>query len=375
MSTSGPHSRQKSCDACVRGKRRCGQESPACARCSRMGMCCTYRTLPSPPSQSLGYGPPNTLQSSNPIEDSETGSSDLFNSRSPLLFEDINEGEISFPSVSVEDVLRDISVQTMPQDRVDFCVRQFKSYPQSLLSRTRTPFIHPELFNDSVPIPQALQEAFCICSLYLSRTDATAAIIFRIIDAKCRQILETRTTWSISEHLAALQAFCLFQIIRLFDGDIRQRAIAEQQESILTDWTTDLLRRTQTSESPISPSWQNWIFSESVRRTIILSLMIQGIYSVAKRGYCCISDIVTSHSFTAQAALWEARSMYDWERASREMDHFDINMMDFSELLDRGKRSDIEDMGLLMMVTYLGVDRVREWAARSGSDLEISLPL
>jgi hypothetical protein len=152
-----------------------------------------------------------------------------------------------------------------------------------LLCRNRTPFIHPELYNEFLLFPQALQDAYCACALYISKTEATHAIAFRVIETKCCQILEARTTWTISEHLAALQALCLFQIIRLFDGDIRQRAMAEQQESIVADWATDLLRRTETSQSPVSPSWHDWIFGESVRRTIITSLMFQGVYSVVKK--------------------------------------------------------------------------------------------
>jgi hypothetical protein len=38
----------------------------------------------------------------------------------------------------------------------------------------------------------------------------------------------------------------------------------------------------------------------------------------------------------------------------------------------RGKRDDVEEIGLLMMAAYLELDRVREWSARSGFELEIS---
>jgi hypothetical protein len=102
-------------------------------------------------------------------------------------------------------------------------------------------------------------------------------------------------------------------------------------------------------------------------------LMVQGVYSVVKKGYCCIADAVTGMSFTAQAALWEAGSVNHWEKAFREKDHFDVNRMDFGELLERGRSDDVDEMGLLMMATYLGLDRVREWSARSGFELELSL--
>lgn len=39
-------SRQKSCNACVRGKRRCDKRSPRCTRCAAKGLDCVYQKLP-----------------------------------------------------------------------------------------------------------------------------------------------------------------------------------------------------------------------------------------------------------------------------------------------------------------------------------------
>jgi hypothetical protein len=42
MSSSASSSRQKSCNACVRSKRRCDKTLPACTRCSKKGWLCLY---------------------------------------------------------------------------------------------------------------------------------------------------------------------------------------------------------------------------------------------------------------------------------------------------------------------------------------------
>lgn len=89
--------------------------------------------------------------------------------------------------------------------------------------------------------------------------------------------------------------------------------------------------------------------------------MLQGVYSVVKQGSCCVSEVATSKCFTAQAALWEAPSAYNWEKAIRGKHHFDINGMEFAELLERGTRGDVDDMGLLMMVTCLGLTESVNW--------------
>ncbi|KAL7932175.1 hypothetical protein V8C35DRAFT_96243 [Trichoderma chlorosporum] len=47
----GAASRQKSCNACVRGKRRCDKRTPRCTRCATKGLDCVYQRQPPPLSQ------------------------------------------------------------------------------------------------------------------------------------------------------------------------------------------------------------------------------------------------------------------------------------------------------------------------------------
>jgi hypothetical protein len=44
--SSSPASRQKSCNACVRGKRRCDKTAPRCTRCAAKGLECVYQRVP-----------------------------------------------------------------------------------------------------------------------------------------------------------------------------------------------------------------------------------------------------------------------------------------------------------------------------------------
>ncbi|KAF7542671.1 hypothetical protein G7Z17_g11373 [Cylindrodendrum hubeiense] len=39
-------SRQKSCNTCVRGKRKCDKKTPRCTRCAAKGLDCVYQKLP-----------------------------------------------------------------------------------------------------------------------------------------------------------------------------------------------------------------------------------------------------------------------------------------------------------------------------------------
>ncbi|KAK9481432.1 hypothetical protein V1527DRAFT_479661 [Lipomyces starkeyi] len=66
----------------------------------------------------------------------------------------------------------------------------------------------------------------------------------------------------------------LFHIMQIFDGNTRQRSIAEQNFYTLRSWTLQL--RVRAGDLGPVPTWQEWIFAESVRRTVILSMIIDG---------------------------------------------------------------------------------------------------
>ena len=96
-------------------------------------------------------------------------------------------------------------------------------------------------------------------------------------------------------------------LLTLTISDIRQRALAERQESILTQWTDQLESRTQTwmSTQPMQ-DWSTWMFAESVRRTILFSHLVRCLHRSLKLGYACPdAGTLASKMFTAQTELWD----------------------------------------------------------------------
>ncbi|GAB0134587.1 hypothetical protein EsDP_00002952 [Epichloe bromicola] len=59
-------SRQKSCNACVRGKRRCDKRTPRCTRCSAKGLDCVYQKLPPGAPSSHGTSTSSSGESARP---------------------------------------------------------------------------------------------------------------------------------------------------------------------------------------------------------------------------------------------------------------------------------------------------------------------
>jgi hypothetical protein len=396
-------SRQKSYKQCAGVKRQYDRGRPICSRCASKGLRCFYKSAP--------------LHNFAGMDDAVPLPNDPFlgnlrlignNTQAPTLdmFAEPSGFEpaasvpmpvgISLPDVSVSmvdssNLTIDESLFTtfnnyavsnrrepfaceigiMDRSRISFLIRQMKTYPTLLVKSGKTPFIHPQASYPLIPPP--LQDAISASALYLSKNERNEAMVWDIVSAKVTALMEPRASWSVAEHLACLQALVIYQIIRLFDGDIRARADAENSEDMLEDWTNRLVLRTGTNNSlgtVISNSWENWVFEEAVSRTIIVSRMVQAMFMVVKLGYCTLVDAVTEMSFMGQRALWNALTAVHWQQACKQNKRFYLHKMDFRELMEKGDLSEIDELGVLMLVCYKGIDGVNEWiVTKGGTDL------
>jgi hypothetical protein len=377
--------RQKSCVPCARGKRKCDQGVPICSRCASKLLRCEYKSDIPWRVEDQRQGDENyDMWMSYP----EGPAADIveanLESSFPMLVNNELQpslnGESSSHTGDFEDAFfgayenliltnhypREVGV--MDRDRIRFCVKQLKSYPEKLFREGKTPFIHPRAYDPVMPAP--LQEACCASALYLGKTDANEALVWDIISGKATQLMEPHPSWSLSEQLVCVQALIIFQIIRLFDGDIRQRSDAERNDEILAQWTDSLAIRTGAtapSDSIIPAAWESWVFEEVVCRTIIVSRMVQAMFSIQKVGYCTLVAAVTELSFTVQKAFWDAPTAMHWHRAVKEKNRYHAPRMDFTETLSTATLDDVDELGLLMLVTYVGLDGANEWIVRTGS--------
>ena len=157
-------------------------------------------------------------------------------------------------------------------------------------------------------MPTALQDAFTVCAVYLTMTASNKSTVLRIIESKAADLFQRHrdSTTSIADNLAYVQALILVRIVQIFDGDIRQRAFAEQNESVLDEHTKQLESRTEAQLfSSRSQNWSSWIFAESTRRTIIMSYISRALYESLKTGFCTAAAEMAPRMFTPQAAFWD----------------------------------------------------------------------
>lgn len=356
---------------------------PICSRCVARSLPCKYkprkRNIPS----SEGTLSLQADDSTSSIPDRTNGEA-IMNSDSLSMFPDDPTTLLDIgnePTLADDMLMNDflqvydnrlysepqLSVGVMDRERIRYCIRQLRSLPEKLVQQGKNSFIHPQAYQPL--IPNSLQDASCAAALYLQKNEANEAVMWEIISTKARQLLQHGYS-SLSDHLASLQALIILQIIRIFDGEIRPRADAEQQEETLTAWTKHLVQRTEVNASPGSltaNSWESWVFEETIARTVIISLMVQAMFAIQKEGFCTLVNAVTELSFTASKKVWDAPSAQHWKKALNESSRYHVPFMDFTEVLAQARPDDVGDLGMLMLVTYKGVERVNEWIMETGN--------
>jgi hypothetical protein len=99
------------------------------------------------------------------------------------------------------------------------------------------------LYRDHVPL--CILSCFSTSVLYANRTPANAAVVLRALQQSTGELLGAAAEGVIAtptEKLAKTQSLFLYQVIRLFDGDIALRAQAEKDMVLLETWLRDLCR-------------------------------------------------------------------------------------------------------------------------------------
>ncbi|KAE9370004.1 hypothetical protein N431DRAFT_508914 [Stipitochalara longipes BDJ] len=378
-----PH--RTSCLACVKSKRRCDVGLPQCERCTTKGLTCNYagNTRRAPTDTSI-HNQDQTAAPRSSHEGLADTSQDILNSiLTPEIemeqwLSDSNEIAIDGYVDSAFSVFEPgddyITTGAIYEERVRFASRQFRKYPEIFYTRGQNPFIHKHSYTEH--LPPVISDALSACALYSGKNTENELFVFGDISRKAKDLVEMQRPFlSPVELLASIQALLLYQIMRLFDGDIRQRADAESHEAILISWTEQLLARVVQNSLTMDPealsqdsisrsSWNDWIFEESCRRTILTSFMLQGTYSFLKFGYDNVTGKINKLCFTAQVALWNARSEYHWRETSKEKHHFKVTIDEWDSAMEGVKPEDLEELGIMIHALYKGMDIICEWLGR-----------
>ena len=219
-------------------------------------------------------------------------------------------------------------------------------------------------------------DAFTCCSLYISKNEINASVVMSLIDDRMRELISLPEPRSVLDILAFTHALILLQIMRLFDGDIRSLATADEILTALESSAITLLQSLfipdqsptdifSLSMYPIGEFWESWVLQESARRTVLFAFYFINIFRLlqAKAPVQCDRNYSLSgeHAFYFSAHLWEAQNAFDFAIAWAERKHFIVYNLDFSSALQTAQPEDVDAFGRMLLVTLLGIDEAKAW--------------
>ncbi|EXK85200.1 hypothetical protein FOQG_10854 [Fusarium oxysporum f. sp. raphani 54005] len=190
-----------------------------------------------------------------------------------------------------------------------------RSFPGQFAEQGKTSFIHSALYNPSLPPP--IKEVSDVCHSYHIGGEYLASSRLNALRLTIRRLLRlSKRTASFADTLAYAQAISLAQIIRLLECHDTNEDDIERDNEEMWALTHQLWQHAPTQlPSSLSP-WKAWLFSENVRRTIMVCNILLVVYSSLKRGYTMHSLCVEALPFDVRTKLWDADSESAWEAAA-----------------------------------------------------------
>jgi hypothetical protein len=220
-----------------------------------------------------------------------------------------------------------------------------------LVQQSQNPFIHLSSYQDTLPTPY--QDLLSICALHCQKTAQNKAIAFKILDDKVNSLLTRAKTsfCSVEDRLLHVQALLLYQFMRLFDGDIRQRANAERDFEHLEAWTIELHQTYAACGNKLSweSPYRQWVLFESIRRTIMMSVVLQSAYSAIRDGFCYLVPFLSSLPMSTNAGLWKA-SEYNWWQTANQPSSTILTYGEYVEEWNRGKVLEVDAYEKMLLV-------------------------
>lgn len=396
---------RSACIACAKAKRRCTKNLPACRRCSQRSLSCRYppfkmtielpsdfEDMPAPTSN----GSFAAVETPRPSQDlwSFNGLVNNMNTHfHPPVWFLLPESWIIVhqptpyqQSGSLNGGLLDSTGGIL-------------SWLQQWVNDCSCPFIHAHLYKDD--LPSCIQNAFTATAAYFAKTAANKGLILRIIEGHCNALLnqlevdldagEDTTASGTFRHLARTQTLLIYQIIRLFDGDIRSRAQAENSMDLLLSWAGQLWesaskdansavhkKPSMTSsittdgcsvsnpnafrvDGSVAALWRAWYVAESIRRTYVAIIFVQGMYQTLKQGWAFCPGGV---SFTVTNGLWDSPSAHTWWELFLQDTSPPAQSLQLERLLLEHQPEEVDTFVQPLLVASYGHERVDQWRAQ-----------
>lgn len=287
-------------------------------------------------------------------------------------------------------------------------VAGLQSWFERWVSTGSSPLIHPRLY--SANSPPCVQVAYATLASYIHRNSANTDMVLQIVEDRSNELLlraeekgpsPDRGSGQVEEwaadddgggreqedgandlfaQLTRLHALLVYQIIGLFDGDIRARYIAESHMAISDRWASQLLHsagteaawsthttiHTSVAASTFSQQqWYLWILSESIRRAWLVAVSLSSVFTaLQQRWAACPGGIM----YTNRSGLWDAATATAWEKRCFSGGWNGASLQSFgcAKFFDDAEPADIDEFGQAMLDMSCHGELLERWRDRSG---------
>lgn len=191
-------------------------------------------------------------------------------------------------------------------DQVQYVLRALRACVPSMAYTGSALFLHQSLWQRYQP--GAYQDCVSISALYLCKTGGNTSLITNSISSKVSKLKAASSQWGLLEHLAAVQTLIIYQIIRLFDPSMEEQAKAQAQKQnlLLETWAAHLWKRSFTEPTLLANCYETWVFNESLRRTIMMSVFVRCAWSMYTRdGLADQVPVLAQIPFTKDFQAWK----------------------------------------------------------------------
>ena len=235
------------------------------------------------------------------------------------------------------------------------------------------PFIHPQLYK--YRFPQCIRDAYADLACYINKTEANENTVLQIIEERSELLLTSdcnRISSDPHAKLARVHALLIYQVIGLYDGDIRLRHLAQCRIQLLHQWMHEMLDDarqasclgsficdTDTVTTSGKPDlddlfWYSWILAESIRRTWVVASGVQGIFLMMQYGK--VAGCEGGMMFTTRKGVWEAQSALEWGRICAEVNVGLIQTAELDKLIEEAAPEDLNDFTKAIVYCTIGID-------------------
>lgn len=335
--------RRQSCDPCFASRRKCDLTYPICTRCERNNKSCHYKYPPQKPQDSItGI---DAISSATKTAGNLKRKFDKFDASTQLIHDYWALTQQRPPSsprwIGPLGNLAPITASKT----WNWVFDQIRRCPQVFAERAETIFIHKSLFSEK-QLPQPLRTAIGICTGTLSNK-VNHKLLFQVLDSETVALLTSSLTLSLQEELYKLQALTLYQIIRLFYGQMTQRIVAERQEYLVRSYALKLLQLSDTQLRNAPRTWETWILAESIRRTVYIAFKLYTSYAMSRYGMCSEIQAMNMLPISTNSGFWHSSDGYGLQHPVQDGV---MTYADFAEFYGKTPRSVVEPFEKLIIV-------------------------